>query len=110
MGRKKGEGSVDVARRVMQARSVQAGRFKSEGIFTNAEMGGRMLEKYCALDKDCAEIMGKIMDKMGLSARAYSRILKVARTIADLEREENIRPEFLAEAASYRFLDKIDGL
>ena len=110
VGRKKGEPSSAVAARVLGARNIQKERFAGEGIFTNAEMSGRMLERYCHLDPECSEVMGKIIDKIGLSARAYSRILKVARTIADLEGSGNIRPEFLAEAASYRFLDRIDGL
>ncbi|MBQ6179094.1 MAG: YifB family Mg chelatase-like AAA ATPase [Bacteroidales bacterium] len=110
VGRKKGEPSSAVAARVLEARNIQKERFAGEGIFTNAEMSGRMLERYCHLDPECSEVMGKIIDKIGLSARAYSRILKVARTIADLEGSGNIRPEFLAEAASYRFLDRIDGL
>ena len=95
---------------MLEARNIQKKRFAGEGIFTNAEMSGRLLEKYCHLDDECSEVMGKIMDKTGLSARAYSRILKVARTIADLENEESLHPEYLAEAASYRFLDKMEGL
>ena len=110
VGRKKGETSSDIAARVLEARNIQRKRFTGEGIFTNAEMNGRLLERYCHLDNECVEFMGKIMDKIGLSARAYSRILKVARTIADLENEDRIKPEFLAEAASYRFLDRIEGL
>ncbi|MBR1927259.1 MAG: YifB family Mg chelatase-like AAA ATPase [Bacteroidales bacterium] len=110
LGRKKGEPSQEIAARVLEARNIQKKRFAGEGIFTNAEMSGRLLEKYCHLDDECSEVMGKIMDKTGLSARAYSRILKVARTIADLENEESLHPEYLAEAASYRFLDKMEGL
>jgi len=110
VGRKKGESSSDIAARVLEARNIQRKRFTGEGIFTNAEMNGRLLERYCHLDNECVEFMGKIMDKIGLSARAYSRILKVARTIADLENEDRIKPEFLAEAASYRFLDRIEGI
>ena len=73
-------------------------------------MSGRLLEKYCPLAGECKSLMEKLMDKLGLSARAYSRILKVARTIADLEGTESIEPQFLSEAASYRFLDRIEGL
>ena len=110
VGRKKGESSAEVAGRILKARAIQSDRFKGEGIFTNAEMSGRLLEKYCPLEGECKSLMEKLMDKLGLSARAYSRILKVARTIADLEGAESIEPQFLSEAASYRFLDRIEGL
>lgn len=110
VGRKKGEPGKEVARRVTAARLVQRERFKGDGIFTNAEMGGKLLEKYCALDSDCKKMMEALMDRMGLSARAYSRILKVARTIADLDGSGTIKAEYLGEAASYRFLDKMDSL
>lgn len=110
VGRKKGESSAEVAGRILKARAIQSDRFKGEGIFTNAEMSGRLLEKYCPLEGECKSLMEKLMDKLGLSARAYSRILKVARTIADLEGTESIEPQFLSEAASYRFLDRIEGL
>ena len=110
VGREKGEPSSVIAARVLRARNIQKRRFVGEGIFTNAEMSGRMLERYCSLDDECSDVMGKIMDKIGLSARAYTRILKVARTIADMEGEDRIKPGFLAEAASYRFLDRIDVL
>ena len=110
VSRSKGEPSAAVAARILKARELQKDRFSGEGIFTNAEMSGRMLERYCSLDDECSDVMGKIMDKIGLSARAYTRILKVARTIADMEGEDRIKPGFLAEAASYRFLDRIDVL
>ncbi|MBO5634173.1 MAG: YifB family Mg chelatase-like AAA ATPase [Bacteroidales bacterium] len=110
VGRKKGEPGSAVAARVRAARDVQKARFAKEGIFTNAEMGGKLLEKYCHLDGECEELMEKMMEKLSLSARAYTRILKVARTIADLEGAESISPSFLSEAASYRFLDRMDGI
>ena len=110
VGRKKGESSAVVASRIVKARAIQSERFKGEGIFTNAEMSGRLLEKYCPLEWECEALMERLMDKLGLSARAYSRILKVARTIADLDGAESIEPQFLSEAASYRFLDRIEGL
>ncbi|MBQ6287005.1 MAG: YifB family Mg chelatase-like AAA ATPase [Bacteroidales bacterium] len=110
VGMRKGEKSADVARRVMAAREIQASRFASEGIFTNAEMNSRMIERFCPLDETCKTVMENLIEKLGLSARAYSRILKVARTIADLEGSEQICPSFLTEAASYRFLDKREEL
>ncbi len=106
VGRNKGEPSSRVAERVMRVRMVQKERFAGEGIFTNAEMNNRMLEKYCPLDGACKEMMERLIGRLGLSARAYSRILKVARTIADMDGSESIRPDYLAEAAQYRFLDR----
>lgn len=105
-GRKGEPGSV-VAGRVLRARNLQAKRFAGEGIFTNAEMNGKLLEKYCPLDGQCRQVMEQLIGRLGLSARAYSRILKVARTIADLEEADAIRPEHLREAAGYRFLDRL---
>ena len=69
-------------------------------------MTNRMIDKYCRLDKECQQLLEKIIEHMGLSARACPRILKLARTIADLEGVENITAAHLTEAASYRFLDK----
>ena len=110
VGRKKGEPGSMVAARILKAREIQKERFNGTGIFTNSEMSGRMLEKFCPLKEECESLMEKLMDSLGLSARAYSRILKVARTIADLEGVPGIEPEFISEAASYRFLDRIEGL
>ena len=76
------------------------------GLFTNSEMGTRELERFCPLSEDCKELLERIIDRLGLSARAYTRIVKIARTIADLSGERDILPVHLAEAASYRFLDR----
>lgn len=100
------EASAVVAERVMKAREIQKERFRDEGIFCNAGMTNRMIDKYCPLDKECQQLLEKIIEHMGLSARACSRIMKLARTIADLEGVENITAAHLTEAASYRFLDK----
>ena len=100
------ECSATVASRVLKAREVQRARFALEGIFCNAAMNNRMIEKYCPLDKDCRDLLERIIDRMGLSARACTRIIKLARTIADLAGCTDIRPEHLSEAASYRFLDR----
>ena len=108
VGRKKGESSEVVAGRVLNARTLQKQRFAEDGIFTNAEMSNRLLEKHCPLDEECRKVMEVLIGRLGLSARAYSRILKVARTIADLEMSRNIRPEYLREAAGYRFLDRLN--
>ena len=108
VGRQKGESSEVVAQRVLKARILQKQRFTDDGIFTNAEMGNRLLEKHCPLNDECRKVMELLIGRLGLSARAYSRILKVARTIADLEMSRDIRPEYLREAASYRFLDRLN--
>ena len=102
----KGEPSSAVAERVLKARIAQKHRFATESITTNAEMNNRQIEKYCPLDEACRETMEKIMARMKLSMRAYFRIIKVARTIADLEGSDDIRPKHLTEAAGFRFLDK----
>ena len=100
------ESSAAVAARVLTAREVQRRRFHGEDIFTNAEMTNKHIEKYCPLDAQCTSTMTALMKNMSLSMRAYFRIIKVARTIADLEGAQEIKPIHLAEAASYRFLDK----
>ena len=100
------EPSSAVAERVLRAREVQQRRFAGTQVFTNAQMGSHELERYCPLDAPCRELLETFIDRMGLSARAYSRIIKIARTIADLAGAPDILPEHLAEAASYRFLDR----
>ena len=106
VNRPRGESSADVAARVAAARNLQKVRFADEGIFCNAAMNNRMLEKYCPLSLECKILLERILDRMGLSARACSRIIKIARTIADLAGAPDILPEHLSEAAGYRFLDK----
>lgn len=103
---RKAESSAEVARRVIEARKVQSERFRDEGIFTNAEMTSRMIEKYCPLGEEQKMLMARMMDRSGLSMRAYFRIIKVARTIADMEGCEEIESRHLMEAAGYRILDK----
>ena len=104
--KKPSESSESIAARVMRAREIQRERFEQEGIFCNAAMNGRMIEKYCPLDKEGSMLLEKLIGNMGLSARAYSRIVKLARTIADMEGRKDILAEHIAEAAGYRFLDK----
>lgn len=106
---RRGEPSAAVAARVGKARAIQVERFAGEGIFTNAEMNNRQIERHCPLDAESREFMRKLMESLGLSMRAFFRVIRVARTIADLAGEEAIRPQHLAEAAGYRFLDKAPG-
>lgn len=103
---KKAEPSAEVAKRVLKARIAQKHRFAADPISCNAEMNNKMIERYCPLNPQCLETMEKIMSSMKLSMRAYYRIIKVARTIADLEGADDIRVAHLLEAASFRFLDK----
>lgn len=107
---RKGEPSATVAERVLKARIKQKLRFASEGILTNSEMNNSMIEKYCPLSQECKNLMQKLIDQMHFSMRAYFRIIRVARTIADLADSEDIRPEHLMEASSYRFLDRQNHL
>ena len=102
------ESSADVAARVMKAREVQRKRFEQGGdeVFCNAAMNNRQLEKYCPLSPECKRVLEKMIERMGLSARACTRMIKLARTIADLAESYDILPEHISEAASYRFLDK----
>ena len=102
----KGESSESVAKRIQSAREIQLRRFSGRGIFTNAEMGQKELEEFCPLSDDCRSLLEKLIDRLGLSARAYTRIIKIARTIADLAGDPDILPRHLSEAASYRFLDR----
>lgn len=135
--RKPGESSAEVALRVLAARKIQAERFKGHNIFVNAEMSGELLRQFCPLDDECSEIMKKMAARTGISARAFSRVLKLSRTIADLEAgarlitfwrsilpevnaatigpapfpkgfsEPPILPKHIFEAFSYRFLDRL---
>ena len=100
------EPSAVVAQRVLKARDIQRRRFAEEGIFCNAAMNNRMIEKYCPLDDGCKVLLERLIDRMGLSARACTRIIKLARTIADLAGVPDILPEHISEAVGYRFLDR----
>ena len=102
----KEEPSAVVAERVLRAREIQQERFRGCEIFSNAEMGARELERFCPLGRESRDLLEQIIDRLGLSARAYTRIIKIARTIADLSGEPHILPAHLSEAASYRFLDR----
>ena len=104
--RRPSEPSAAVAARVMAARDIQKKRFAHDGIFCNAAMNNRLIEKHCPLSPECRALLERIIERMGLSARACSRIIKLSRTIADLEGAPDILPEHISEAAGYRFLDK----
>ncbi|MCH7651381.1 MAG: ATP-binding protein, partial [Nitrospinae bacterium] len=101
-----GEPSNKIRQRVEQARQVQLNRFKNSRIFFNAGMSTKQLKQYCRLDDASKQIMALAIDKMGLSARAHDRILKVSRTIADLDGMESLSAEHVAESIQYRSLDR----
>jgi len=101
------EKSDEIRKRVVNAREIQKKRYGNrEGIHANAHMNKKEVENYCQLDEVCLSILKTAMEKLGLSARAYDRIIKVARTIADLDASDRIKPHHLAEAIQYRSLDK----
>jgi magnesium chelatase family protein len=101
-----GESSDTIRTRVIAAREIQRLRFEEAGIYCNAQMNTKLLHLYCTPDRAGEAILKNAMEKLGLSARAYDRILKVARTIADLEGVENIQADHLGEAIQYRSLDR----
>ncbi len=105
--RERAESSAEVKARVDEARKIQRARFGDYGIVTNAEMGEREISAFCALSEEGDKILRETFEKMHLSARARARIVKVARTIADLDFSENILPKHVYEAASYRLYDKL---
>jgi magnesium chelatase family protein len=100
------EPSEKIRARVNYARKVQEARFKGTKIYFNAHMGPKHLRKHCALDPESQSLLKNAIENLGLSARAYDRILKVSRTIADIEGAENIIPTHIAEAIQYRSLDR----
>ena len=100
------ESSAAVRERVMRARERQAERFRGTGIYTNTMMSSAMLRKFCPLSPDVRRLLDGAMERLQLSARAYDRIIKVARTIADLEGKADIEPLHISEAITYRSLDR----
>ena len=100
------ESSTPIRERVVKARRVQLDRFSSEKIFNNAQMTPRLIRKYCIIDAASKSLLENAITRLGLSARAYDRILKVSRTLADLEGKESIEPVHVSEAIQYRTLDR----
>ena len=104
---KPSENSGSIRDRVINAREIQAERYKNNpGVYCNAQMSSKMLKEICVIDTVGQNLLKAAMEKLNLSARAYDRILKVSRTIADLNASEKIKPEHLAEAIQYRSLDR----
>ncbi len=105
--KRKGEKSETIRKRVIAAREIQHQRFKNyKNIHCNAQMTTKMVNEYCVLNQECIDRLKMAMEKLGLSARAYDRILKVSRTIADLDNSENIEIQHLSEAINFRSLDR----
>ena len=100
------ESSEAIRDRVNQARKIQLNRFKGTGIFCNSNMTQAQIKKYCQLDNTSKKLLERAFDKLGISARANNRILKLSRTIADLDQAEHIQAKHIAEAIQYRALDK----
>lgn len=101
------EKSGSIRERVVHARAIQAERYKdNEGIYANAQMSSKQLKDICVITTASQNLLKVAMEKLNLSARAYDRILKVSRTIADLSASRDIKPEHLAEAIQYRSLDR----
>ncbi len=104
---RKGEKSIDIRNRVSKARSLQNNRFKNvKNIHYNAQMEPKQLDEFCKLNNESINLLKIAMDRLNLSARAYDRILRVARTIADLTNDKNLNPNHIAEAIQYRSLDR----
>lgn len=100
------ESSADIRQRVVAARQIQTQRFQTSSIYSNSQMTSRMIKRYCQTDAAVSRMLETAIERLGLSARAYNRILKVARTIADLEQETGLNTHHVAEAIQYRGLDR----
>jgi len=100
------ESSAEIRQRVVRARQVQQERFAGEKLFSNAQMTPRLIRKHCRIDSSSKALLENAITRLGLSARAYDRILKVSRTLADLEGKEQIEASHVSEAIQYRTLDR----
>ena len=100
------ETSSEIKQRVNKAKKIQLERYSNDAIYSNSQLTTKLIKKYCKLTKDCEKLLERAFNTLNLSARAYERILKLARTIADLDESEEIKINHLAEAIQYRSLDR----
>ena len=100
------QSSEDIRKTIIMAHTMQKERFKDQPVKVNAHLTSRQVKKYCVLDKPAEELLYQAMTELGLSARGHSKILKVSRTIADLDESESIKAEHVSEAIQYRSLDR----
>lgn len=107
-GTRPSESSADIRKRVVEARRLAVNRYAENGekIFSNASLSSRQIRKYCSLSSDAERLLRNAFDKMGLSGRGYDRILRLSRTIADLDKSETIQVNHIAEAIQLRSLDR----
>lgn len=103
----KAESSAKIQQRVQMAREIQTKRFKGSKIKSNAEMSSKMLKEFCKLDQSSITLLKEAINKLNLSARSFHKVVKIARTIADLEGSEKIKPNHIAEALQYRPSDSL---
>ena len=106
MARDEGEPSAIIRERVVKARKKQLERFRGRKIYCNSKMSNRDIKKFCRVEEKAKDLLAMAIDRLGFSARAYTRVLKVARTIADLEGQDQISVVHLSEAIQYRMMDK----
>ena len=104
--RSEAESSAEISRRVERSRDIQIDRFKGTKIHCNAQMTARIVRKHCELNATGNRMLELVTDRLGLSARSFTRILKVARTIADLDGDDWVREQYLSRAIQYRSLDR----
>lgn len=100
------ETSDEIKQRVNKAKNIQLERYSNDAIYSNSQLTTKLIKKYCRLTMECQKLLERAFNKLNLSARAYERILKLARTIADLDESEEIKINHLAEAIQYRSLDR----
>ena len=104
--KRRGEPSGEIRKRVDKVREIQKNRYKDDGIIFNAHLESKELERHCVLDKEAEELLKLAILELGISARAYDKILKVSRTIADLDGKDIVESHHVSEAISYRSLDR----
>ena len=100
------EPSAKIRERVNHARQIQQNRYRDEGIYSNSQLTTPMVNKYCKLTRTSESLLKAAFNQFGMSARGYTRVLKLARTIADLQGDEEIKDDYLMQAISYRSLDR----